>query len=162
MEDVVNVVEQAIRGSKHILIYGDYDLDGISSIAVMILGLKAINEHAKSQMQLDYFIPDRFEEGYGFSDASIERMIASKAKPDLIITVDCGITADREIKILEKKGINFVVTDHHEKSDNFPIDNYVIDPKAQENEVESANLAGVGVALKLIQVLGSRFGMPHV
>lgn len=162
MEDLANSVENAIRNNKRILIYGDYDLDGISAIAVMMLGLKEINRHANANFTVDFFIPDRFNEGYGLSEASLNRLLKKETLPEFIITVDCGITSDKEIKFLKSKGIEVVVTDHHEKSDGYPKEVCLIDPKAQNDQTDDANLAGVGVALKLICVLGSRFGMPNM
>ena len=98
---------------------------------------------------------------YGFTEKSLERLLKLDPLPELIITVDCGITASKEIEILKSKGIDVVVTDHHEKSDNQPKDIALIDPEAEEGDGPNSILAGVSVALKFIQCLGSRLGLPH-
>lgn len=162
MDALADKVEEAIKSGKRILIYGDYDLDGISATAVMLRGLRELDKHSNVGMTLDYFIPDRFSEGYGFSEEAINRMLANHEKPDLIISVDCGVTAANEIKLLRENEIDVVITDHHEKSDNFPTDVELIDPAAEENDNSNKILAGVGVALKLICVLSTRFGMPNM
>lgn len=150
MEEVANTVEAAIRAEKSILIYGDYDLDGMSATTVMLRGLNEIKRYMGYEFELDYFIPDRFSEGYGISEESLKRI------PDceFMITVDCGISCHDEIEQLKSRGIDVVVTDHHERGDTLP-EVVFCDP-------EDTKLAGVGVALKLIQSLGTRFGIPHM
>ena len=134
----------------------------MSSTAVMMRGLREIDKHINAGMTLDYFIPSRFDEGYGLSEKAIKRLCQEKQRPDLIITVDCGVTSDNEIKLLNNMGVDVVVTDHHAKSDNYPQNCLLIDPEANDEGSEDANLAGVGVALKLICVLCGRLGMPHI
>ena len=124
------------------LIYGDYDIDGISATVVMMRGLMAIDKHINSGMQVDYFLPSRFEEGYGITEKSLERLLKLDPLPELIITVDCGITASKEIEILKSKGIDVVVTDHHEKSENQPKDIALIDPEAEEGDGPNSILSG--------------------
>ena len=162
MEELANSVEAAIRAGKKITVYGDYDLDGISATVVMMRGLRELDKHINAGMTVDYFLPSRFKEGYGITEKSLERFLAKENLPEFVITVDCGITCNSEIQALRDKGIDVVVTDHHAKSDNYPQDVCAIDPEAQDNQDENANLAGVGVALKLIDCLGSRMGMPNL
>ena len=105
------------------------------------------------------FIPRRFEEGYAITPAAIERL--SQVKPDFLVTVDCGIACKAEVRLLQERGIEVAVTDHHEPSDLVPEGVPVADPK-RDPACPSAILAGVGVALKMVQALGGRFGKPHL
>lgn len=155
MEQGVDMLESAIRQNERIVVYGDFDLDGISATTVMTRAIRKLGGSAYP------FIPKRFDEGYGITQASIERLLT--LSPDLVVTVDCGISCANEVDILLDKGIKVVVTDHHEPSENTPnnADVPVIDPKAEESN-PSAVLAGVGVALKVVQALGSRFAKPYL
>lgn len=152
MNEAVDRIADAIRGDKHILVYGDFDLDGVSATTLMTRGLRACGA------QVTPFIPLRFEEGYGLSDASIERV--SSCEPDLVVTVDNGIAAKREVAMLLDRGIDVVITDHHEPADLVPQGVPVVDPKCSDDP--SAILAGAGVALKVTQAVGSRFGKPNL
>ena len=162
MEQVADSVEAALKAGKKILIFGDYDLDGVSATAVMMRGLRAIDKHINAGMTVDYFLPSRFSEGYGLTEKSVSRLLEMDDLPDLIISVDCGITASKEIGRLKEAGIDVVVTDHHEKSENIPTDIPLIDPEAEDADNPNAILAGVSVALKLVQCLGCRLGLPNV
>lgn len=153
MVGVVDALERAVRGGKRIVVFGDFDLDGISSTAVMIRGLHAMGCTA------DVIIPHRIDEGYGLTDASLERVYA--LDPDFLITVDCGISGAREVALLLERGIEVAITDHHEPSDGVPVGVPVTDPKL-DSACPSGNLAGVGVALKVICLLGQRMGKPDV
>ncbi len=150
---VVDALEAAIAAKKRIMVYGDFDLDGISATTVLTRGLRALGAFAIP------FIPRRFEEGYGVSDAAIERLL--QEKPDFIVTVDCGIASKDEVRKLCDLGIEVAVTDHHEAADLVPTGVPVADPKL-ESTCESTVLAGVGVALKVVQAIGSRRGFPHL
>ncbi|MBP5314057.1 MAG: DHH family phosphoesterase, partial [Eggerthellaceae bacterium] len=149
LAEVVDRLEIAVRNCKHILVFGDFDLDGISATTVMARGLQSLGARVTP------FIPMRFDEGYGLSEASIER--AKTYKPDVIVTVDCGIASKNEAVLLEKDGIELLITDHHEPADLVPENIPVADPKLDPS-CESSVLAGVGVALKVIQALGARMG----
>ncbi|MDM8288524.1 single-stranded-DNA-specific exonuclease RecJ [Slackia piriformis] len=149
----VDALEKAVRSGKHILVFGDFDLDGISSTAVMTRALRELGA-----AQVTPFIPLRFEEGYALTPAAMER--ALKHEPDVIVTVDCGISCKHEVAQLVADGIEVVVTDHHEPSDLVPEGVPVCDPKI--GDCPSCILAGVGVSLKVVQALGARFGMPHL
>ena len=150
---VADAVGRAIDDRKHIVVFGDFDLDGISATTVLTRGLRALGAKATP------FIPRRFEEGYGITAAAYERVKA--LSPDLIVTVDCGIACREEVAAIVADGVEVVVTDHHEAADLVPQGVPVADPKMGEG-CESSILAGVGVALKLVQILGARRGYPHL
>lgn len=149
------VVADAIRADKNIAIFGDFDVDGMSATCLLTLALRRLGaQHVRA------YIPHRFDEGYGLSQAALQRVIEDQ-KPDLIITVDNGIAAAPEVAWLLEHGIDVVITDHHEPADLVPVGVPVIDPKMQPDN-PSRELAGVGVALKLVDVLGAFFGMPNL
>ncbi len=149
---VVDALEQAIKHDEHIVVFGDFDLDGISATTVLTRGLRAFGAKATP------FIPRRFEEGYGLTETSIARV--RTLEPGFVVTVDCGIACKVEAAALVEMGIGVAITDHHEPVDLVPQGVPVADPKCSPN-CESSILAGVGVALKIVQALGGRFGQPH-
>ncbi len=153
MKKAADRIERAVREGERVLVFGDFDLDGISATTVLTRGLRALGCDAVP------FIPQRFEEGYGLTPASIER--AMSYKPALIVTVDCGISCKDEAQLITEVGVDLVVTDHHEPGPMVPEDIIVVDPKC-DPDCSSAILAGVGVALKLVQALGGRLGQPHL
>ncbi|HAM14461.1 MAG TPA: single-stranded-DNA-specific exonuclease RecJ [Eggerthellaceae bacterium] len=150
---VVDALEQAIRDRRHIVVYGDFDVDGVSATTVLTRGLRALGGYATP------FIPRRFEEGYALSEAAYRRV--KQLKPELIVTVDCGIACKDEIEAIVADGVGVVVTDHHEPSEQCPEGIPLVDPKT-DPACPSSVLAGVGVALKVVQALGGRFGYPHL
>ncbi|MDR0513848.1 MAG: single-stranded-DNA-specific exonuclease RecJ [Coriobacteriaceae bacterium] len=153
LSDVADVIEASLKAGSHILVFGDFDLDGISSTATLTRALRVLGARVTP------FIPLRFEEGYGLTEASLERVF--ELNPDLVVTVDCGIAAKYEAKLIQQAGIALAVTDHHEPADLVPQGVPVADPKL-DSDCRSSALAGVGVALKLVQVLGGRLGKPHL
>lgn len=153
MQDVVDGLESAIRDGKRILVFGDFDLDGISATTTLTRGLRTLGAETIP------FVPRRTDEGYGLTEAAIERFLDKN--PDVVVTVDCGIACRDEVKILQHHGIEVFITDHHEPADLVPVDVPVCDPKI-DPACPSSILAGVGVALKLVQALGARFGQPHL
>lgn len=153
LAEVADGLIAAIEAKKRIVVFGDFDLDGISATTVLTRGLRALGACAFP------FIPRRFEEGYGITAAAFER--ARALAPDVIVTVDCGIACKHEVVEILKTGIEVYITDHHEAADLVPEGVAVADPKMHEG-CPSAILAGVGVALKLVQMLGSRLGFPHL
>ena len=153
LAEVADGLINAIREKKRIVVFGDFDLDGISATTVLTRGLRALGACAFP------FVPRRFEEGYGITAAAFER--ARALEPDVIVTVDCGIACKNEVADILKAGVEVYITDHHEAADLVPEGVPVADPKMSE-DCPSAILAGVGVALKLVQVLGSRLGFPHL
>lgn len=153
MQDVVDGLETAVKDGKRILVFGDFDLDGISATTTLTRALRTLGAEAVP------FVPLRNEEGYGLTVAAIERLL--ELAPDVVITVDCGIACREEVKVLQHHGVEVFVTDHHEPADLVPTDVPVCDPKLDADSPSSI-LAGVGVALKVVQALGARFGQPHL
>ncbi len=147
MEEIAERLNEAIKNDEKIILHGDYDLDGLSSSALVYKYFK------KRGSILEIFIPSRIDDGYGITDASIKFIEARQA--DLVLTVDCGITAIDECKLLKDCGLEVCITDHHMPRDILPDTKYIIDPQMRENEnrYENRDLAGVGVALKLIQAM---------
>jgi single-stranded-DNA-specific exonuclease len=151
MPEAADAVVEALRAGRHVVVFGDFDLDGISSAAVTARGLEALGGRVTA------VVPHRFKEGYGLSSAAIERLMP--LEPGLVVTVDCGISAGAEVKLLRSLGVDVVVTDHHEPGDGLPEGIPVADPKLDAS-CPCADLAGAGVALKLVQAVGERLGKP--
>ncbi|NMA62917.1 MAG: single-stranded-DNA-specific exonuclease RecJ [Syntrophomonadaceae bacterium] len=147
MEAAVERLEQAYREGEKVLIYGDYDVDGICSIAV----LKECFEYLR--INHDYYIPSRFAEGYGLNSAAVEK--ASQQGYQLIVTVDCGITSGEEVELASSLGVDVIVTDHHQPGDQIPAARAVVNPRLGAEE-SCRDLAGVGVAFKLVMALEQR------
>ena len=154
MEEVADRVDAAISAGEQIAIFGDFDVDGITSTCLLTEALREMGAHVQP------FIPHRFDEGYGLSEAALDRVVEA-CSPSLVITVDNGIAARDEVACLTSRGIDLVVTDHHEPSDMVPEGVPLTDPKLVPCG-PSHELAGAGVALKLVDVLGSRRGMPDL
>ncbi len=153
MREVVDKVEQVIRQGGRILVFGDFDVDGITATTVSVRGLRALGADAHG------LIPHRYNEGYALSRAAVERGL--KLNPDLIMTVDCGISCGDEVAWMLEEGIDVCVTDHHEAGEKVPQGIPMTDPKIDHNCL-SCDLAGVGVALKLLCALGERLGKPNL
>ena len=145
MEKAVDRILTAIKNKEKIVIYGDYDADGITSTTILkrFFGDRGID--------VGTYIPNRLNEGYGLNEEAI-REIASK-KYDLMITVDCGITAVKEIELAKGLGIDVIITDHHEVPEELPKAIAVVDAKRKDNKYPFSGLAGCGVAFKLTQAL---------
>ena len=149
MDKAAKKIEDAIKANKKILIYGDYDSDGICSSTILYLFFKSKGAN------VDVFIPNRFEQGYGISEDSIE-VILSVYQADLIVTVDLGITAVEEVELLKQEGVDIVITDHHIPLDEIP-DCVVVDPKLDPDKKYGFDaLCGAGVALKLVEAMSNR------
>lgn len=153
MPDAADAVAAAISAGRRIVVFGDFDLDGISAAAVAKRGLEAMGGDVLA------VVPHRFNEGYGLSSAAIERIMPMD--PSMIVTVDCGISSRVEVAMLRERGVEVVVTDHHEPGSGVPQDVPVANPKLVA-ECESAGLAGAGVSLKLVQAVGQRLGREEV
>ncbi|MFW5774786.1 MAG: single-stranded-DNA-specific exonuclease RecJ, partial [Chitinivibrionales bacterium] len=147
MEEAVHRTAAAIRQDEKITIYGDYDVDGVTSTALIV---RVITELGGS---CDYYLPNRLVEGYGVSNDGIDT-IASRGT-SLIITVDCGITSFEPVGRAKKLGIDMIITDHHAPHDSLPEAFAVINPKTCD--YPDRELAGVGVALKFCQALTYHF-----
>ena len=150
MDKAVERINKAIVNKEKITIYGDYDVDGITSTAIMVSFLK------KRGAVVDAYIPDRQNEGYGVNRDALERIAQNGTK--LVITVDTGITAGEEINFASSKGVDVIITDHHECKDVVPEAVAVINPKKTACSYPFKELAGVGVAFKLICALSGGDG----
>ena len=151
MEIAVNKIIEIIESKGRILIYGDYDVDGITSIAVLKKFLD------KRGLNVDYHIPNRLNEGYGLKKETLEEI--AKKNYDLMITVDCGISAIEEVDFANELGIKTIITDHHETLDEIPKAIAVVNPKRRDNVYPFRGLAGVGVVFKLIQAISIKLGL---
>lgn len=145
MDKAVARLKVAIKNDETVFIHGDYDADGITSTALLV------NAFRKLKLKTFYHIPNRITEGYGISKTGIDKAKACGAH--LIVTADCGISAEGEILTALSMGIDVIVTDHHEPPDKLPGATAVIDPHRKDSEYPFKYLAGVGVAFKLIQAL---------
>jgi len=143
--EAVQRIHQAIKNHEKIVIYGDYDVDGITSTSLMYLCLKHLDA------DVTYYIPRRFEEGYGLNNDSLAEL--KRQGCDLLITVDCGISSVKEVKFANETGLQVIITDHHEPSHVIPPAYIIINPKLKNSEYPFDSLAGVGVAFKLAQAL---------
>lgn len=148
MDKAVNRILSALENKEKIIIYGDYDVDGITSTSILFLFLK------ENGAIVDYYIPNRMEEGYGLNLEAINK-IKDKGT-DLIITVDTGITAVNEVALAKELGMDVIITDHHECQAEVPQAYAVIDPKQEDCSYPFKLLAGVGVSFKLIQALAKK------
>ena len=143
MKEAVNRIKRAIAGRERVAVYGDYDVDGITSTCILSLWLRSKGVNCVT------YIPDRIEEGYGLNSAAVKRLRNSGIS--LLISVDCGITAVAEAETASRLGLDLIITDHHECRDqDIPHAVAVIDPKQPDCPYPYKELAGVGVALKLV------------
>lgn len=145
MDKAVSVINKAVAEKKHIAVYGDYDVDGITSTYILYDYLK------NGGADVIYYIPDRVEEGYGINNAAIDYL--KDCGVELIITVDVGITALNEVEYAKSLGIDVIVTDHHTLKEDLPKAAAVINPKITASGYPFDSLAGVGVAFKLVYAL---------
>lgn len=147
MQRTIERIWRAIEQKQTITIYADYDADAITALAVLYLALKKLGA------VVDYYIPDRFTEGYGLNLEAIKSICT---KTNLIITVDCGVNAVEEALICKSAGVDLIITDHHELTGDLPEAFSIINPKNPHDEYPFAYLTGVGVAFKLTQALFSK------
>ncbi len=145
LSDAAEFLAKSIQQHKQILIIGDYDADGATSTALMIKGLMSLGSSA-----VDYVLPDRITEGYGLSQGLVQRVLCMK--PQVVITVDTGISSIEGIKTLRSAGIDVVVTDHHLPANELPNANFIVNPNAYDKTQSPKGrcLAGVGVAFYLL------------
>lgn len=151
MEEAVSRVLSALEKKEKIVIYGDYDVDGITATATVYKFLKS------QGADVSYYIPDRFSEGYGINVLAVNKIARSGAK--LMITVDCGITAVGEVEFAKTQGLDIIITDHHSCHESLPKAVAVINPKREDSSYPFPHLAGVGVAFKLVLALGIKLGL---
>lgn len=150
MDVAVARIESAIANDENILVYGDYDVDGTTSVALLSSYLLSFYPNVAT------YIPDRYGEGYGVSYKGID--FAEDNDFSLIIALDCGVKAIDKVGYAKEKGVDFIICDHHRPGDSLPAAVAVLDPKRDDCEYPYDELCGCGVGFKLIQALGSRSG----
>lgn len=150
MDAAVHRIEQAVRNNENILIYGDYDVDGTTSVSLVYTYLKSYYDDIAT------YIPDRYEEGYGISYLGID--FAADNDFSLIIALDCGIKAIEKVVYAQEKGIDFIICDHHKPGSEIPDAVAVLNPKRADCAYPYKELCGCGVGFKLISALGQRKG----
>ena len=150
MQLAVERIEKAIAGGENILVFGDYDVDGTTSVALLSSYLKTYYPNVAT------YIPDRYEEGYGVSYKGID--FAEDNDFSLIIALDCGVKAIEKVAYASEKAIDFIICDHHRPGPELPKAIAVLDPKREDCNYPFKELCGCGVGFKLIQALASRRG----
>ncbi len=154
MREAVERIEAAIARNERIAIHGDYDVDGITSTVILRRAIEMLGG------QVVHFIPERLRDGYGLQPATIERLHAEGVH--VVVSVDCGIRGVDAARRARDLGVDLVITDHHEPDDELPCALAVINPKRHDCAYPDKHLAGVGVALKLVQALTTRAGRQKV
>ncbi len=145
MQDAVKRILNAIQNKEKITIYGDYDVDGMTSVSVFLLYFRHIN------YDVDYYIPNRLTEGYGPNEDAFRKL--HKRGTNLIITVDCGISAYNEVEVANELGMDVIITDHHECPKVLPNAYAIVDPKQDNCNYPYDMLAGVGISMKIVNAL---------
>ena len=149
MDKAAGRLRLALQRGEHIAVFGDYDVDGITATCLLTEFLRSQGGH------VSYYIPGRIEEGYGLNQPAIAALKAQGVS--LIVTVDCGITADQEARYCREQGVDLIITDHHECKRELPEAVAVVDPHRRDHTYPHQNLAGVGVAFKLAAaIIGSQ------
>ena len=151
MREAVDVLNQAIAAKKRIRLFGDYDVDGTTAVAIV---MNALRNRADF---IDYYIPDRYTEGYGLSQAGVDAAITDHV--DLLITLDCGVRSVELIQSLISNNIQVIVCDHHEPGEVLP-PAIILDPKVPEDTYPFEGLSGAGVGMKLLEALFSTNAWP--
>lgn len=146
MSQVIERIKNAIDLHKRILIFGDYDVDGISAVAILYKYFEKMN------VRVDYFLPNRYEDGYGLTIETADKVI-NEFNPELIITVDCGISCYKEVEYLQSKGVEVIVTDHHEIPEILP-NCLILNAKLPNQKYPFREICGAGMAFKIVQALG--------
>ena len=153
MDKAVARVEQAVRNGEKIMVYGDYDVDGTTAVALVYKFLRQIGH-----TNLLFYIPDRYTEGYGISVKGID--FAARKGVSLVITVDCGIKATEKVVYAKQKGVDFIICDHHLPAEEIPRAVAVLDPKRPDCFYPFDELSGCGVGFKLVQAYAQKNGIP--
>jgi len=151
MDDAVNRIQDAIANDEKIMIYGDYDVDGTTAVALMFQYLTNFTQN------MEYYIPDRYKEGYGVSDAGIDYAI--KKEITLIIALDCGIKAVEKVKRAKVNKVDFIICDHHTPGKIIP-DAIILNPKQKDCNYPFKELCGCGVGFKLAQAINDTMALP--
>ncbi|HMN04848.1 MAG TPA: single-stranded-DNA-specific exonuclease RecJ [Flavobacteriales bacterium] len=152
MEQAVERIEAALEGGETIMVYGDYDVDGTTSVALVY---SLLEPHAK---RIHHYVPDRYSEGYGISILGINR--AKELGVTLIIALDCGIKAIDQVAYAKEKGIDFIICDHHTPGERLPEAVAVLDPKRKDCNYPYKELSGCGIGFKLMQAFAARKEIP--
>ena len=156
MDKAVERVLRAINDGEKVLVYGDYDVDGTTAVALVYTYLKPFFKKKK----IEFYIPDRYQEGYGISHKGID--YAAKNGFKLVIALDCGIKAVERIEYANSKGVDFIICDHHRAGDVIPNAVAVLDPKRPDCHYPYDELSGCGVGFKLITALSMKgLGSPR-
>lgn len=148
MEKAIDRIEEAIKSNEKVLVYGDYDVDGTTSVSV-VYGF-----FQKYHRRLEYYIPDRYKEGYGISTQGID--YAAENGFTLIIALDCGIKSVEKVAYANQLGVDFIICDHHTPGDEIPDAVAVLDPKRADCEYPYKELSGCGIGFKLIQAFAEK------
>ena len=149
MDKAIERISKAVRDKDKIIIFGDYDVDGMSSTSLLMIFFKHLN------LPVSYYIPHRIDEGYGLNDAAIRKIAEDEIK--LLITVDCGVTSVKEVNLANELGMDVIITDHHQVSETLPDAYALLNPSRPECGYPFKHLAGVGIAFKLICALKDAF-----
>lgn len=152
MERAINRINTAIGSNEKILIYGDYDVDGTTAIATVYSFFKDFYPN------IDYYVPNRYSEGYGISFKGVD--FAAENGFKLIIALDCGIKSNDKVEYASKKGIDFIICDHHNPGEEIPAAVAVLDPKRTDCKYPFKELSGCGIGFKLIQAFAIQNGIP--
>lgn len=152
MDLAVERLETALSRREHIAVYGDYDADGVTATALLY------SYFSERGLPVSYYIPDRREEGYGLNETAVRTL--AEAGVTLIVTVDCGVACAAEVELAKALGVDVIVTDHHECPPALPDALAVVDPKRPDSAYPFCELAGVGVAFKLVTALEGEGDMP--
>ncbi len=152
MDKAVNRILEAIAANENIMVYGDYDVDGTTAVSLVYSFLKNIHK------KVEFYIPDRYLEGYGISIKGIDTAADHHVK--LVIALDCGIKAVEKIKYASDKGIDFIIGDHHRPGEQLPEAVAVLDPKRSDCPYPYKELSGAGVGFKLTQALAAKLRIP--
>ena len=152
MDKAIERIERALGEGERILIYGDYDVDGTTSVALVYSFLSKLTDN------IDYYIPDRYGEGYGISYKGVD--YACDNKISLIIALDCGIKANDKVDYANEKNIDFIICDHHRPSENLPSAIAILDPKRDDCDYPYDELCGCGIGFKLIQAFSQKHDYP--
>ena len=153
MEKAVERVERAVANQEKIMVYGDYDVDGCTAVALVYKFLRQIGHK-----NLMFYIPDRYTEGYGISTKGIDH--AARKGATLIIALDCGIKAIEKVDYAKRKGVDFIICDHHLPAEEIPRAVAVLDPKRVDCSYPFDELSGCGVGFKLVQAYAQKNRMP--
>ena len=152
MDKAIDRLDQAIANNEKIMIYGDYDVDGTTAVALVYSFLKKFYEH------VDFYLPDRYKEGYGISTAGIEYAALNDIK--LIIALDCGIKSIDKVSDAKLLGVDFIICDHHRPGETLPDASAVLDPKRADCTYPFDELSGCGIGFKLISAYAQRHELP--